>query len=64
MKMLVTLTPPTNGKATIAGYDLLQEPALMQSIGYVTQLRAKRSRNCFASRSWDYSGTPYQHRSI
>jgi ABC-2 type transport system ATP-binding protein len=28
MKMLVTLLPPTSGTATIAGYDLLRQPAL------------------------------------
>jgi ABC-2 type transport system ATP-binding protein len=39
MKMLVTLLPPTSGTATVAGYDLLAQPALVRrSIGYVPQL--------------------------
>lgn len=39
MKMLVTLLPPTSGTATIAGRDLLTQPALVRkSIGYVPQL--------------------------
>ena len=39
MKMLVTLLPPTSGSATIAGFDLLKQPALVRrSIGYVPQL--------------------------
>ena len=39
MKMLVTLLPPTSGTATVAGYDLLGQPALVRrSIGYVPQL--------------------------
>ena len=39
MKMLVTLLTPTSGTATIAGYDLLSQPALVRrSIGYVPQL--------------------------
>ncbi len=38
MKMLVTLLPPTSGTATVAGYDLLGQPALVRrSIGYVPQ---------------------------
>jgi ABC-2 type transport system ATP-binding protein len=39
MKMLVTLLPPTSGTATIAGFDLLKQPAqVRRSIGYVPQL--------------------------
>ena len=39
MKMLVTLLPPTEGRATIAGCDLLKQPALVRrAIGYVPQL--------------------------
>jgi ABC-2 type transport system ATP-binding protein len=39
MKMLVTLLPPTSGTATVAGYDVLRQPALVRrSIGYVPQL--------------------------
>lgn len=39
MKMLVTLLPPTSGTATIAGMDLLAQPALVRKlIGYVPQL--------------------------
>lgn len=39
MKMLVTLLPPTSGTATVAGMDLLAEPALVRKfIGYVPQL--------------------------
>src|SRR5258708_9880639 len=38
MRMLATLLPPTSGKATICGYDLLREPGrVRQQIGYVGQ---------------------------
>jgi ABC-2 type transport system ATP-binding protein len=38
-KMLTTLLPPTSGTATIAGYDIVQQPAeVRRHIGYVPQL--------------------------
>ncbi len=39
IKMLTTLLPPTSGGATVAGYDLLRQPArVRRAIGYVPQL--------------------------
>jgi len=39
IKMLTTLLPPTSGTATIAGYDIMHEPAAVRRhIGYVPQL--------------------------
>jgi ABC-2 type transport system ATP-binding protein len=39
IKMLTTLLPPTSGSATIAGYDIVKEPAeVRRHIGYVPQL--------------------------
>jgi ABC-2 type transport system ATP-binding protein len=39
IKMLTTLLPPTSGSATIAGYDIVREPAeVRRHIGYVPQL--------------------------
>jgi len=39
IKMLTTLLPPTSGSATIAGYDIVREPAqVRRRIGYVPQL--------------------------
>ena len=38
IKMLTTLLPPTSGTATIAGYDVLRQPAQVRRvIGYVPQ---------------------------
>ncbi len=38
IKMLTTLLPPTSGTATIAGYDLMRQPAQVRRvIGYVPQ---------------------------
>jgi len=38
LRMLATLIPPTSGEATVAGIDLLLEPArVRQQIGYVAQ---------------------------
>ncbi len=38
LRMLATLLPPTSGEATVAGADLLTQPALVrQRIGYVGQ---------------------------
>ncbi|MFF5212680.1 ABC transporter ATP-binding protein [Streptosporangium sp. NPDC000396] len=38
MRMLVTLLPPTGGRAEIAGHDLLRDPlAVRRRIGYVAQ---------------------------
>ncbi|SEC47968.1 ABC transporter ATP-binding protein [Streptomyces sp. TLI_105] len=38
LRMLTTLLPPTGGAATIAGHDLLKEPAAVRRrIGYVAQ---------------------------
>ncbi len=38
MRMLSTLMQPTGGQATVAGYDLLREPAkVRENIGYVSQ---------------------------
>ncbi len=38
MRMLSTLMQPTGGQATVAGHDLLQEPArVRENIGYVSQ---------------------------
>jgi ABC-2 type transport system ATP-binding protein len=38
MRMLATLLPPDGGQATIAGHDLLREPArVRERIGYVSQ---------------------------
>jgi len=39
IKMLTTLLPPTSGSATIAGYDIVRQPAeVRRHIGYVPQL--------------------------
>ena len=39
IKMLTTLLPPTSGSATVAGHDIVREPAKVRaSIGYVPQL--------------------------
>ena len=39
IKMLSTLLPPTSGRATIAGYDVAEQPAeVRRRIGYVPQL--------------------------
>jgi len=39
IKMLTTLLPPTSGSATIAGYDIVSQPAeVRRHIGYVPQL--------------------------
>ncbi len=39
MKMLTTLLPPSSGSATVAGYDIVREPAeVRRHIGYVPQL--------------------------
>lgn len=39
IKMLTTLLPPTSGTATVAGYDIIREPAeVRRRIGYVPQL--------------------------
>jgi ABC-2 type transport system ATP-binding protein len=38
LRMLSTLLPPTSGEATVAGFDLLREPAKVRyEIGYVSQ---------------------------
>lgn len=38
IKMLTTLLPPTAGKATLAGYDVIDQPAVVRRvIGYVPQ---------------------------
>jgi ABC-2 type transport system ATP-binding protein len=39
IKMLITLLPPTSGKATVAGHDISRDTRLVRrSIGYVPQL--------------------------
>jgi ABC-type molybdenum transport system ATPase subunit/photorepair protein PhrA len=39
IKMLTTLLPPTSGSATVAGFDIVRQPAqVRRSIGYVPQL--------------------------
>lgn len=39
IRMLTTLLPPTSGSATIAGYDIVSQPAeVRRHIGYVPQL--------------------------
>jgi ABC-2 type transport system ATP-binding protein len=39
IKMLTTLLPPTSGSATVAGYDIVTQPAeVRRHIGYVPQL--------------------------
>ncbi|HTT14780.1 MAG TPA: ATP-binding cassette domain-containing protein [Thermoplasmata archaeon] len=39
IKMLTTLLPPTSGSATVAGFDIVRQPAQVRaSIGYVPQL--------------------------
>src|SRR4051812_35154265 len=39
IKMLITLLPPTAGRAVVAGHDVVQESALVRRrIGYVPQL--------------------------
>lgn len=39
IKMLTTLLPPTSGKALVAGYDVVRQPASVRAhIGYVPQL--------------------------
>ena len=39
IKMLTTLLPPTSGSATVAGFDVIRQPARVRRvIGYVSQL--------------------------
>ena len=39
IRMLTTLLPPTSGSATVAGFDIVGQPAqVRQHIGYVPQL--------------------------
>jgi ABC-2 type transport system ATP-binding protein len=39
IKMLTTLLPPSSGSATVAGYDIIRQPAeVRRHIGYVPQL--------------------------
>jgi ABC-2 type transport system ATP-binding protein len=39
IKMLTTMLPPSSGSATVAGYDIVKQPALVRRhIGYVPQL--------------------------
>jgi ABC-2 type transport system ATP-binding protein len=39
IRMLTTLLPPTSGSATVAGYDIVRQPAeVRRHIGYVPQL--------------------------
>jgi ABC-2 type transport system ATP-binding protein len=39
IKMLTTLLPPSSGSATVAGYDIVRQPAeVRRHIGYVPQL--------------------------
>ena len=39
IKMLTTLLPPTSGRATVAGHDIIRQPAqVRRRIGYVPQL--------------------------
>src|ERR1019366_57677 len=39
VKMLTTLLPPSSGRATVAGHDIVREPAAVRrQIGYVPQL--------------------------
>jgi len=39
IRMLTTLLPPTSGRAEVAGYDIISQPAqVRQHIGYVPQL--------------------------
>ncbi|HXF29856.1 MAG TPA: ATP-binding cassette domain-containing protein, partial [Chlamydiales bacterium] len=39
IKMLTTLLPPTHGTAQVAGFDIVNDPAMVRaSIGYVPQL--------------------------
>ena len=39
VKMLTTLLPPSSGRATVAGHDIVREPAeVRRQIGYVPQL--------------------------
>jgi ABC-2 type transport system ATP-binding protein len=46
VKMLTTLLPPTSGTATIAGCDIVKEPAKMRAhIGYVPQLLSAEVRS-------------------
>jgi len=39
IKMLTTLLPPTSGRARVAGYDIIRQPAdVRRAIGYVPQM--------------------------
>lgn len=39
IKMLATLLPPTSGRATVAGFDIVRQPSqVRRTIGYVPQL--------------------------
>ncbi len=39
IKMLTTLLPPSEGTATVAGYDIVREPrSVRRKIGYVSQM--------------------------
>ncbi len=70
MKMLVTLLPPTSGDATIAGYELISQPALVRrSIGYVPQLLSADGMltgagrlivvdTAFGGGTWSWTGDP------
>ncbi len=45
IKMLTTLLPPTSGSASIAGFDIVRQPAkVRRHIGYVPQLLSADGR--------------------
>jgi ABC-2 type transport system ATP-binding protein len=47
IKILTTLLPPSSGTAQVAGYDVIESPALVRRhIGYVPQLLSERTSCC------------------
>lgn len=60
MRMLTTLLPPSGGKATIVGCDLLREPGrIREQIGYVGQLGGAQG-NCTGRENLVLQGRLYR----
>ena len=61
LRMLSTLLPPTSGEATVAGFDLLHDPAKVRyEIGYVSQEGSSAPEIPGRDRA-GHSGPPLRH---